>query len=424
MKRTLLVAAREYRQVASTRGFWITLLALPIALGISILSSSLSRPPDSSAYMLIDQSGGRYGGAIERRLELDHQRRVLANLAAYVRRWNVASADRRAPSPYAPSPPHAPSPHPPWASSHAWFSDAEVDAFVRSGGASGALRDIEPRLPPGAPPFDAPKPGFVEVAAPANLPLDQGPDRLGSALVPYFQGEISTPAGKRSLAAVVYIPRDFGQPSGVVRVWTGGSAGAPLIDAAGDELTRALRLTALRAQGLSAETAARLDALSAPIEVSQPVAHGGRDRLVIRSLLPLGLVYLLLIATMTTGALMLQGVIEERSNKLLETLLACVHPGELMQGKLIGLGAIGLTVVAAWVGCAAAGAFAARGALADVLGPAMATLDQPWMLAALLFYFVAGYLIVSMAYLAIGSVSDFMQDAQGYMMPVILSPSR
>jgi ABC-type Na+ efflux pump permease subunit len=150
------------------------------------------------------------------------------------------------------------------------------------------------------------------------------------------------------------------------------------------------------------------------------VRHAGRDRLIIRSILPLALVYLLLMTTMTTGALMLQGVIEERSNKLLETVLACVHPGELMHGKLLGLGGIGLTIVSAWIGCAIAGGYAARGVLADMLGPALATLDQPWMIAALLFYFLSGYLIVSMAYLAIGSVSDSMQDAQGYMMPVIL----
>lgn len=404
MKQILLVAAREYRQVAGTRGFWITLLALPAAIGISIVSSVLLRPPASSAWMLIDQSGGRYGAAIERRLEHDQQRRVLGGLAAYVRRWNVASADPQAP----------------WASSRVWFSDAEVDAFVRAGGAPAAMREIAPRLPPGAPAFDPPTPGVVEVPPPAGLVTDQGPQSLGKALVPYFQGEIATPAGKGSLAAVVYIPRDFGQPSGVAHIWTGGNAGGGLVDVAGAELTRALRRSALQAQGLTAETADRLDALAAPIEVSQPVAHGGRDRLVIRSLLPLGLVYLLLITTMTTGALMLQGVIEERSNKLLEALLACIHPSALMHGKLIGLGGIGLTIVTGWIGCAAAGAFAARGAMADVLGPAMAALDQPWMIAALLFYFLAGYLIVSMAYLAIGSVSDSMQDAQGYMMPVIL----
>jgi ABC-type Na+ efflux pump permease subunit len=403
MRRTLLVAAREYRQVASTRGFWFTLLVVPIALAISIVSSVAFHPQGGAAYMMIDQTGGRYAAVIEHRLELNHQRDVLTRLAGYVARWNVASADPAAP----------------WASPRVWFSDQEVDAFVRSGGADAALARITPRLPPGAPKFDPPKPGFIRVPAPSTLPLDQGVERLAAAVTPQFQGEITTPIGRRSLGAVVYIPKDFGQPSGVVHMWTSGEGGG-LIEIVRAELTHDLKLQAFQAQGLDAPTAARLDALSAPIEVSQPVRHGGRERLIIRSILPLALVYLLLMTTMTTGALMLQGVIEERSNKLLETVLACVHPGELMRGKLLGLGAIGLTIVSAWIGCAVAGGYAARGVLAEILGPALATLDQPWMIAALVFYFLAGYLIVSMAYLAIGSVSDSMQDAQGYMMPVIL----
>jgi ABC-2 type transport system permease protein len=404
MRRALLVAAREYRQVASTRGFWITLLVLPLALAVSITSSVVFRPLAGSAFMLIDQTGGRYAAAFEHRLDQDYQRDELVKLAAYVRRWNASSADPAAP----------------WASSRVWFTDEEVEAFERSGGVAAALRKITPRLPAGAPGFDPPKRDFVRVATPSGLPLNQGADRVASALVPYFQGEITTSVGRRSLAAVIYIPRDFGQPTGVVHLWTSGTSGLWLREGLYNVLTRELRLSAFEAHGLDAVTAAKLEALTVPIEVSQPVRHAGRDRLIIRSILPLALVYLLLMTTMTTGALMLQGVIEERSNKLLETVLACVHPGELMHGKLLGLGGIGLTIVSAWIGCAIAGGYAARGVLADMLGPALATLDQPWMIAALLFYFLSGYLIVSMAYLAIGSVSDSMQDAQGYMMPVIL----
>jgi ABC-2 type transport system permease protein len=404
MRRTFLVAAREYRQVASTRGFWISLLALPVALAVTIISSVVFHPEAGSAYMVIDQTGGRYAAAIEHRLDQDYQREVLVKFVAYVRRWNLASAD----------------PGAPWASSRVWFTDQEVEAFEKAGGVDLALRKITPLLPAGAPKFDPPKPNWVRVPAPSGLPYDQGADRVAAALVPHFQGEITTPIGRRSLAAVVYIPRDFGQPSGVAHLWTSGGSGVWLVEGVRYVLTRELKLAAFKAQGLDAPTAARLEALAAPVEVSQPVRHGGRDQLIIRSILPLALVYLLLMTTMTTGALMLQGVIEERSNKLLETVLSCVHPGELMHGKLVGLGAIGLTMVSAWIGCAIAGGYAARGVLAEIMGPALATLDQPWMIAALLFYFLAGYLMVSMVYLAIGSVSDSVQDAQGYMMPVIL----
>jgi len=141
---------------------------------------------------------------------------------------------------------------------------------------------------------------------------------------------------------------------------------------------------------------------------------------VIRSVLPLAMVYLLLVTVMTTGSMMLQSVIEERSNKLLESILATVHPADLMYGKLIGLGAIGLTILGVWVGAAVGAAVSVQGVVADIVKPSLAAIDQPWMYAAMLFYFVAGYLIISMLYLAIGALSNSLQDAQSYLMPVIM----
>ena len=79
--------------------------------------------------------------------------------------------------------------------------------------------------------------------------------------------------------------------------------------------------------------------------VTAPPQGGGRSQMMVRSIVPLALVYLLLTAALITGGMMLQGVIEERSNRLLEAVLACVEPRELMDGKLIGLGAVGLTIM-------------------------------------------------------------------------------
>ena len=57
MKSVLLVALREVRQVTGTRGFWIMLLAVPLALAISIFASSRLAPERSSAYTIVDRSG-------------------------------------------------------------------------------------------------------------------------------------------------------------------------------------------------------------------------------------------------------------------------------------------------------------------------------------------------------------------------------
>jgi ABC-2 type transport system permease protein len=164
----------------------------------------------------------------------------------------------------------------------------------------------------------------------------------------------------------------------------------------------------------------RIETLSAPVQVTDPPASGGRGQVMARSAVPLALVYLLLITAVTTGSMMLQGVIEERSNKLLESVLACIRPADLMYGKLIGLGGVGLCIVAAWAGCAVAAAFLAPGVVSDILKPSLEALDQPWIIAAMIFYFLSGYLILSMVFLTIGSLSDSMQDAQAYLTPVIL----
>jgi ABC-2 type transport system permease protein len=116
---------------------------------------------------------------------------------------------------------------------------------------------------------------------------------------------------------------------------------------------------------------------------------------------------------------MLQGIIEERSNRLLEAVLACVEPRELMLGKLMGLGAVGLTILGAWLACALLVAFSIDGAVADYVRPSLAAL-QLWMIPLLIFYFLGGYLILAMIYLTVGSLSNSIQDAQGYLMPVTM----
>ncbi|HEX4098182.1 MAG TPA: ABC transporter permease, partial [Caulobacteraceae bacterium] len=65
-------------------------------------------------------------------------------------------------------------------------------------------------------------------------------------------------------------------------------------------------------------------------------------------------------------------------------------------------------------------ALLAPGFVADLLRPSLEALNDPLIIAALLFYFLSGYLVVSMLFLAIGSLSDSMQDAQAYLMPVLM----
>jgi ABC-type Na+ efflux pump permease subunit len=127
-----------------------------------------------------------------------------------------------------------------------------------------------------------------------------------------------------------------------------------------------------------------------------------------------------MMSLMLSGSWMLQGTVEERSNKLLETVLACVTPEELMVGKLLGTVAVGLSMIAVWIGCGAVAAYATQGAIADLIQPALAPITSPGVIVAMIYFFVVGYISTAVFFLAIGVMSDSMRDAQGYLTPVIL----
>ena len=403
MRAVLLVAAREIRQVLGTRGFWVMLLIVPLALAVSTFASSKLAPERSSAFMIVDRSG-RFAPELERRIELGYQQEVLRELSTYVERWHLGNVDPRAP----------------WSNRQSWLSENEIGRFVAVGGAETAVRRLKPRLPEGAPAFDIPKRYFVAMPPPAGAVTDRGPDAFGSSVAKALQGDVQTPQGKLPYALALYIPETYGRPGAVARVWTSGRPDGGLLGQVRDSLSSALRQRVLEGSGLAPEAAARVDTLVAPVAVSEPPPGKGRSVIATRSIIPIALVYLLLITGITTGSMMLQGVVEERSNKLIESVLACIKPDALMQGKLLGLGAVGLCIVLVWAGCAVGAAYSFRGVAGDLLLPSLEALDDPWIVAAMIFYFLAGYLVLSMIFLAIGSVSDSIQDAQAYLTPVIM----
>ena len=227
-------------------------------------------------------------------------------------------------------------------------------------------------------------------------------------------------AGADTLDYAVYIPADFGIRQAAVQIWSDGPPSNGLMGALEDELTRMMRTRFLKGQGLNAATASAASDIAPTIAINTPPPGHGQERVVIRSILPLLASYILLMSLMLSGSWMLQGMVEERSNKLIETVLACVSPDELMYGKLAGTVAVGLTMVAFWIVCAIGAAFATQGMIADFLRPALAPLASPTVALAMIYFFVAGYLMISMIFLAIGAMSDSVRDAQAYLSPVLL----
>ncbi|MEZ2189265.1 ABC transporter permease [Corynebacterium sp. CCM 9204] len=107
-------------------------------------------------------------------------------------------------------------------------------------------------------------------------------------------------------------------------------------------------------------------------------------------------------------------VIEEKSSRVVELMVSTVRPLDLLWGKIIGVGGVGLVFVAALFAVAAAGiGFTGIGERFDV------EIDLT-VLPVLLLFYILGYLFFSVLYAAAGSLVSRMEDFQGVQTPVIL----
>ncbi|MGZ6014562.1 MAG: ABC transporter permease [Phenylobacterium sp.] len=404
MNPMLLVALREFRQICATRSFWITLMLLPLAFVVSQFAVRLTQPPPGVAVVIVDASG-RYAQAIGRRFALDQDRQDLEELANYAQRWKIAPKGAGAV----------------WGQGPHLFMPAEVAAFEAGGGLPAAQAEIARLKPATAPPFHPPAANVVPILPPPGVVTEQGAEAFGASLAPRLKKTVATPVGPRPLGLGVYIPADLGQPGVAVRMWSNGRASEPLAETVRQELNGIARAQALQTSGIDLAALGRIQGLNLPVTLTLPPGGSSRMQALQRSGLPLALAYLLLMSLMMSGSWMLQGMIEERSNKLLEAVLACVRPDDLLYGKLIGVLAVGAVMIVAWVGFAVVVAFSVEGAVSDFLRPALTSISTPWIIAALAYYFLAGYLAISMLFLAVGAVSDSMRDAQGYLTPIILA---
>lgn len=403
MNAKLLVARREFRQIIATRSFWITLLLMPLAIVLSQVSARLIQPPPGVAVVVVDATG-RFQSAIQQRFTFDRDQEVLNDLADYAQKWKITPAGANLV----------------WSQGPRLFAPTEVAAFEASGGLGAAQAELARNKPAGAPDFKPPSPTAIPIAPPAGLVTDKGAEAFGTSFAAQLKTKVATPYGPRKIGLGVYIPADYGAPGVAARVFTDGTSRPMLVDSVRQELTAIQRAEALRTSGIDAAALAQIQQVRAPIEVRSPPEGSSRARVMLHSALPLALAYLLLLSIMMSGSWMLQGLIEERSNKLLESVLACVRPQDLLFGKLIGIMGVGLVMIGAWIGFAVVAAFSFQGVISDFLRPALESVSSPWIIAALAYYFLAGYLAISILFLAVGAVSDSMRDAQAYLTPMIL----
>ncbi len=124
--------------------------------------------------------------------------------------------------------------------------------------------------------------------------------------------------------------------------------------------------------------------------------------------------FLIYISIFLYGAQIMRGVLEEKNNRIVEVLISSVRPTDLMLGKIIGIGFVGLTQYAIW------GALAVLASLPGVvamLGMAEGLPPIPALtIGAFIVFFLLGYFLYAAIYAALAAPFNSEQEAQQLLM--------
>jgi ABC-2 type transport system permease protein len=152
------------------------------------------------------------------------------------------------------------------------------------------------------------------------------------------------------------------------------------------------------------------------------------------------------------GVQVMRGVIEEKTNRIVEIIISSVKPFQLMMGKIVGIALVGLTQFLLWIILSAGLIFAAQSFIISEKYDASKLMKQqmtsemmkesskeipleagvndvtdlisrinfPLMFSMFVFYFLGGYLLYASLFAAVGAAVDSEADTQQFMAPITI----
>lgn len=466
MKYVWLVAIREFAENAKTKGFWLGVLIFPIMLYAGIkVPSLLNEQVPTRYFVLVDQSAN-FEKPIMASLDATHAARV----AQARQEWTARAVDaaRKDVEPletviekkFGKEVRDA-------------IEDTTKKAFIAVlargqqglGPADFAAMNKVPKEKQmevaGAvvewqnaafeigkskiAAFEEPRRKFQRIDAPegtnpgAILAQEQGAE--GSAEIKsndgvesfraYLTGEKKIDIGgkKENLFALIIIPPSIskikkGEVFRGVEYWCSNLTDSDLKNEIEKTVEQEIRNRLFAESGITADIVVQIQKTDIQLAGRDPKKAAGKEKVTdedtIRQWAPVGAVYLLWVAVFTVAQMLLNNTTEEKQSRVIEVLLSSVTPTELMFGKLLGIAAVGLTMVGAWIGSFILILKSGMGVEGKLISTLTEVLYTPELLVAFAGYFILGYLLYAGVFLAIGAVVNTMKEAQNLMSPVML----
>ncbi|MFA5244092.1 MAG: ABC transporter permease [Pedobacter sp.] len=251
-------------------------------------------------------------------------------------------------------------------------------------------------------------------------------------------------------AFILYIPSDI-ETGGSIEMFSQKKAGLSVISAIDKKLNDLMRVKMLKDAGIDAKT---LDSIKPDLSViSKELTIEGEKDSSSAAAMAVGFAaaILIYISLFIYGVQVMRGIIEEKTSRIVEVVISSVKPFQLMLGKIIGIGLVGLTQFLLWIALSG-GLMAASSSilLKDKVGEiqssipsntqgiqaqanpvlndspgqgiikAVQTVQWGYILPAFIIFFLGGYLLYSALFAAVGSAVDNDTETQQFMMPITM----
>jgi ABC-2 type transport system permease protein len=246
-------------------------------------------------------------------------------------------------------------------------------------------------------------------------------------------------------SGLLHIPElDLDKPAGI-RLYSKSNASIAHKVAIEASLRREIEALKLKRSGVSQQI---LDELKAEVSVATTnlSAEGEKDS---NALATTGVAwfsaFLIYLFIFIYGVQIMRGVIEEKTNRIVEVIISSVRPFQLMMGKILGIAAVGLTQFLLWILLSVLAMSAVTASFRDELQaqqqaatlgqatPAAAqgteiaqalqgldNLNATLILGCFVFYFLGGYLLYGALFGAVGAAVDNETDTQQFMLPITI----
>ena len=249
-----------------------------------------------------------------------------------------------------------------------------------------------------------------------------------------------------SITAIIVIPRDV-ETSAQVNIYSEGTIPPALVMSVDNALTDTIQKARLAAAGIPNlqqiidETHINLNVRNVTWQQDGNEQEASTDAAMALGMILAFIIYMFVIFY---GQMIMNNVIEEKTNRIVEVVVSSCRPFHLMLGKIIGVGLAGLTQMAIWIvllsvvgtvagsalglsGAAMTPDVAAAGVDPEMVDGAMSqvvrqalSINYTPIIINFVLYFIGGYLLYSAIFAALGSAVDQASDASQLLWPVMI----